>query len=221
MEATRVMEGDMVNYTPATAVAAGTVVVQGSMIGIAAADIEALVQGALATSGVFEFVKITGDSGLTVGAIAYWDDSGKVATSTVGSNVYLGKVVIGTTTEVLVKVAIGGMANAAGAVGFGVMPSATIAASGTGSGDSVITTGFTLVSAANGTKAVTLPAAAAGKVCVIKNNAAANLLVFPNSSDKINGGTATTGSLTMAQYTAAEFYAYDAVDWYSLCLVPS
>jgi len=221
MEATRVMEADMVEYTPVGAVAAGTVVVQGLMIGIATADIPAGVQGALATSGVFEFVKITGNSGLTVGAIAYWDDSAKVATSTVGANVYLGKVVIGTTTEVLVKVAIGGMANASGNLGWGNVPAAAVTASGTASGDSPVAVGFTLVSGADATKAVTLPIAGAGKICVIKNADAAILKVFPATGDKINGGTATTGYLAVAASTIAKFVAYDATDWYSLCLVPS
>ena len=214
-------DGRVVDYTPSAAVAAGDVVLQGAMIGIAPEPIAAGVKGALAVSGIAQFVKGTGDSGLTVGAKAYWNDATKVATSTVGSNCYLGKVVIGTTSEVLVLVDLAGMGNGAGSLGWNATPSATVAASGTGSGDSPITTGFTMVTAANDTKAVTLPAAVAGLVCIVKNNAGADLKVFPASGDKINGGTATTGNLLMADNTAVLFAAYDGTDWYSVSLVAS
>ena len=62
---------------------------------------------------------------------------------------------------------------------------------------------------------------AAGVTCMIKNNANAVLKVFPNTDDKINGGTATTGYLAVAAYASCVFCAYDATDWYSIPLVPS
>ena len=101
--------------------------------------------------------------------------------------------------------------------------SATVAAAGSNqSGAAQLAGGFTLVSAADDAKGVKLPAAAAGRVCIVKNNVSGkNLLVYPATSDKINGGTATSGSLTMAGLTAAMFIAYDDVDWYSLPLLPS
>jgi hypothetical protein len=101
--------------------------------------------------------------------------------------------------------------------------SATVAAAGSTQTDAAqLAGGFTLVSAANDAKGVKLPAAVAGRICIVKNNVSAkNLLVYPATSDKINGGTATTGSLTLAGLTAAMFIAYDDVDWYSLPLLPS
>jgi len=101
--------------------------------------------------------------------------------------------------------------------------SATVAAAGANQGNAAqLAGGFTLVSGADDAKGVKLPAAAAGRIVIIKNNTSAkNLLVYPATSDKINGGTATTGSLTMAGLTAAMFVAYDDVDWYSLPLLPS
>jgi hypothetical protein len=101
--------------------------------------------------------------------------------------------------------------------------SATVAAAGSTQTDAAqLAGGFTLVSAANDAKGVKLPAAIAGRICIVKNNVSAkNLLVYPATSDKINGGTATTGSLTLAGLTAAMFIAYDDVDWYSLPLLPS
>jgi len=110
-------------------------------------------------------------------------------------------------------------------VTFGAMPlipTATVAASGTGSGDSPVTTGFTLVTAADGTKAVTLPTAVAGAVCIIKSEQAGQILkIFPNTTDTINGGTHTTGSLDIAAQTIVMLVAYDAADWYSVPLLPS
>jgi predicted RecA/RadA family phage recombinase len=109
--------------------------------------------------------------------------------------------------------------------GFAAMPTipaATVAAAGTDQTDAAaIATGFTLVTAADGDKGVILPTAAAGKVCILKNSEAAQLKVWPGTDDKINGGTATTGQLTMANSTAAIFIAYDATDWYTLPLLPS
>lgn len=101
--------------------------------------------------------------------------------------------------------------------------SATVAAAGSNqSGAAQLAGGFTLVSGADDAKGVKLPAAAAGRVVIVKNNTSAkNLLVYPATSDKINGGTATSGSLTMAGLTSAMFIAYDDVDWYSLPLLPS
>ena len=101
--------------------------------------------------------------------------------------------------------------------------SATVAAAGANQGNAAqLAGGFTLVSGADGAKGVKLPAAAAGRIVIVKNNTSGqNLLVYPATNGKNNGGTATTGSLTMAGLTAAVFIAYDGVDWYSLPLLPS
>jgi hypothetical protein len=64
------------------------------------------------------------------------------------------------------------------------LDSATVAATGSAQGDAAaIAHGFTLVSAADGTKGVKLPAAAAGGLCIVKNADAANaiLKVYPDT----------------------------------------
>ena len=103
------------------------------------------------------------------------------------------------------------------------IPTTTKAAAGANQGAATeVALGFNLVTGADGAKGVKLPTAVAGQIIIIKNNTSAqNLLVYPGTSDKINGGTATTGTLTMAGLTAAMFIAYDATDWYSLPLLPS
>ncbi len=95
MAATRFIHGgDSVDYTPAAAVAAGDVVVQGDLVGVAKVDIAADALGALAVTGVFDFPKATGvGTGITAGTILYWDDTNDQATSTATGNKQIGKCV--------------------------------------------------------------------------------------------------------------------------------
>ena len=107
---------------------------------------------------------------------------------------------------------------------FGVMfkiPTATVAATGSVQGDAAaLATGFSLVSAADGTKGVVLPTAVAGAVAIVKNNANAVLKLYPASSDAINALSADA-ALSMAAYTTAVLVAYDATTWYTIPLLPS
>jgi predicted RecA/RadA family phage recombinase len=82
-------------------VAAGDVVVQGQLIGVAKRPIAANVLGALAVGGVFDVVKKQ-EAFATVGAPVYWDADGDpyggeagsgAATATESSNTYMGEVV--------------------------------------------------------------------------------------------------------------------------------
>lgn len=104
-----------------------------------------------------------------------------------------------------------------------VVPSATVAATGSDqSGAAAIATGITLVSAADATKGVKLPAAAAGLICIVKNRDSENaiLKVYPNTSDVINALSADA-AISMAAKTSAIFVAYDATTWYTIPLLPS
>lgn len=65
---------------------------------------------------------------------------------------------------------------------------------------------------ANTNDVVTLPAAAAGLVCVIANRGANTLQVFPASGDTISGGT-VNASVTQATGTKSVYIAVDATDW--------
>ena len=102
-----------------------------------------------------------------------------------------------------------------------IMPSATVAAAGsTQANAAAIATGFTLVSAADATKGILLPAAAAGLTCVIKNNAAAVLKVWPASGDAINA-IAVDSTYVLASLTSTLLVAYDSTTWYSVPLLAS
>ena len=101
-------KGDAIDYTPGSAVAAGDVVVQGDLIGIAKLDIPAGQIGALATVGVFDVAKATGTgTDIAAGAKVYWNSGQSQATSEDGSgfNKYLGKAVrAAATTDAAVRV---------------------------------------------------------------------------------------------------------------------
>jgi len=101
------------------------------------------------------------------------------------------------------------------AAGLLSLNSATVAAAGSAQGDAgALAAGLSLVSAADATKGVKLPTAAAGGLCIVKNNANAVLKVYPNTSDKIDGGSANA-AISVQPYTKVVFTAYDATDWYS------
>ncbi|SRR5579885_860870 len=93
-QAVFVHEGCSIDYTPAADVAAGDVVVQGDLVGVAKQPIKAKQLGALAVEGVFDFAKATGaGTALAAGTTVYWDDAANVATSTAAGNKQIGKVV--------------------------------------------------------------------------------------------------------------------------------
>jgi predicted RecA/RadA family phage recombinase len=103
-QATFVQDGGAIDYTPGSAVAAGDVVVQGDLIGVASTPIAADTLGALAVAGVFDFAKAT-DVAYTVGTILYWDDTNNIVTTTASGNKLIGKVVrAAATTDPTVRV---------------------------------------------------------------------------------------------------------------------
>jgi len=93
-----VSSGECIDYTPSSAVAAGDVVVQGDLVGIATRPIAAGTTGALAVSGIFDIVKASGTV-FTAGQKVYWHAADKVAVTTDGggtgggTNKLIGKAV--------------------------------------------------------------------------------------------------------------------------------
>jgi predicted RecA/RadA family phage recombinase len=82
-KATFVQDGNNVDYTPLAAVAAGDVVVQGAMVGVAKTPIGAGLLGALATGGTFDIAKAA--IAIDAGAGVYWDADGDPVGGTAGS----------------------------------------------------------------------------------------------------------------------------------------
>jgi len=92
--ATYVAEGNMVDYTPDSAVAAGDVVVQNNLVGVALSAIAAAALGALCVDGIFDFPKSSGTStGIAAGKTVYWDAENSVMTETSEGNTLAGKCV--------------------------------------------------------------------------------------------------------------------------------
>jgi len=100
-QATFVQEGRSLDHTPGADVAAGEVVIQGGLAGMAKVPIKAAALGALAVSGVFDVVKAQ-EAFASVGGKAYWDAAGDpyggtpgtgAATATAGGNTFLGFVI--------------------------------------------------------------------------------------------------------------------------------
>lgn len=76
-------------------------------------------------------------------------------------------------------------------------------------GTSLLVNGIQTVTAVAGNTATKLPTMASGPITV-RNTAATAvaLLVFPPTLGTINGGTATTGSFSVAQNKVAVFYPH-------------
>jgi predicted RecA/RadA family phage recombinase len=90
-------DGKSIDYTPGSNVAAGDVVVQGDLVGIAKLDIASGALGALAVTGVFDVPKTAGSGeAIAAGAKVYWDVADGVAKTDdeSGANKYLGKAVL-------------------------------------------------------------------------------------------------------------------------------
>lgn len=94
--ATFVHRGDRIDYTPGADVAAGAVVVQAELVGVAPMPIKANQPGTLALTGVFDFPKAVGAStAIPAGTPVYWDAGAGNATKNAasGANKLIGKAV--------------------------------------------------------------------------------------------------------------------------------
>jgi predicted RecA/RadA family phage recombinase len=95
-KATFVQEGNQIDHTPSADVAAGDVVVQGELVGIAKTPIAANALGALSVTGVADFPKATGaTTAIAAGAKVHWDEVNQQATTVeaAGVNKYIGKAI--------------------------------------------------------------------------------------------------------------------------------
>ena len=90
-----IQRGESVDYIPAADVAAGAVVVQEDLVGVAGREIKTGELGALSVSGVYEFPKETGGGkAIPAGKKVYWDATPGVVKKTSAGAIYLGKNVL-------------------------------------------------------------------------------------------------------------------------------
>ena len=93
-DAVRQYDGGRIPYTLLADIAGGDVVVQGEVVAVAETAGLSGDLCFLATEGVFKVAKaVTSGTAFTAGAIAYWDDSADVATTTSGGNKQMGYAV--------------------------------------------------------------------------------------------------------------------------------
>ena len=78
-----IQKGDAIDYTPGANVAAGSVVVIGTLVGIADRAIADGELAAISLAGVYAIEKITG--AITAGAYVYWDADGDPQGGTAGT----------------------------------------------------------------------------------------------------------------------------------------
>jgi len=89
-----IQRGEDLDYTPMADVAAGAVVVQEDLVGVACREIKADQLGALSVTGVYEFPKETGGGkDIAAGKKVYWDATPGVVKKTASGATYLGKCV--------------------------------------------------------------------------------------------------------------------------------
>ena len=90
----------------------------------------------------------------------------------------------------------------------------TVTAAGTTQGDATaLTKTVNMITSATANQGVKLPTAAAGLTIKIINTTAVTIVVYPNTSDVIDGGTVNVG-VNLAPYSSVELVAQDAVDWF-------
>jgi hypothetical protein len=93
---------------------------------------------------------------------------------------------------------------------------ASVSAAGSNqSGATELAAVYNLVTSVTAGQGVKLPTATAKLTYTVVNTTATSLLIYPNLSDAINGGT-VNAAVTLPAGTSVTFIAKDATDWYSL-----
>ena len=98
--ASYVANGDLLDYTPSSAVAAGEVVVLGAMVAVAPRPIAANALGSVAVEGVFEMPCASGATGAQGSAINWYATSGVAHASTGAAAGKLAKARVAADTSV-------------------------------------------------------------------------------------------------------------------------
>lgn len=218
---------DTLDYTPGSAVLAGTVHVIGTtVVTIVPVDIAADEKGATAVRGVFSVPKDNSD--VAPGDALYWNasgnpvggDSGSGAfTKTAGGNVFAGVAV--STAGVGAGMVDMFLRSIDGTVpgNLAPVPTGTVAASNSAinNGTPITALGYTRVTGGNNVAAVVLPSAATGSLVWLANFSGGNntLAVFPQPTNHINA-LGANNVYTQATNTTIGFVKYNATHWFTL-----
>ncbi len=210
-----------IEYTPASAVTAGDVVVVNGIVGVAPYAIAASTLGTLITRGRVKLPKVTG--AVVAGLPIHWNPTGSPVTGDASSGA-ANQTGVGTYAGVACDAPVSGDSyvivdlNAPS----NLMAVTAVAAAGSSISDAAqLSQGINVVSAADGTKGVILPVAVPGVTVIVKGTASAVLKVYPKTGSAIN---ALSASAALSMTTGAmplTFVATSTTQWYTLPLVAS
>jgi predicted RecA/RadA family phage recombinase len=218
--------GDTLDYTPSVDTLAGTVVLIGTtIVTIVETFIAANKKGSRTIRGGWNVPKDSSD--VVAGDSLYWDENG----SPVGGTALSGAFTKTASGNVFAGVALEDAGTGVGDVdmflrsidgtvpgNLAPVPQGTVAASNSAinNGTPITSLGITLVTAADNTKAVVLPDAAAGSVLWLANFSGGNntLAVFPTVNDAINL-LGANNVYTQATNSVVGFTKYNASQWYT------
>lgn len=222
-------KGDNIDYTPGSAVVAGTVYLIGTtLVTIVPKDIAADEKGATSVRGIFNVPKDNSD--VSAGDSLYWDANGDPYGGTAGSGAFT-KTASGNTFAGIALEAAGTttgdcdmfLRSIDGTVpgNMSPMPVGTVAAanSAQNNGADITVLGLTKVTGADNTKAVVLPAVAScpiGTQLYLENHSGGNatLAVFPEVGATINV-LGANNVYTQATNTTVGFVRYNNTQWYT------
>ena len=214
-------EDGQIDYTPASAVAGGDVVVLNGIVGVATSDIAANKKGSLATEGIFKLPKTT--AAVVRGLPIHWDPTGSPDNGTASSGA-ANQLGVGTYAGMCVEASGSGDDYAIVDLNAttNLLAVTAVTAAGSVIGDAAqLSQGINVVTGADGTKGVILPVAVPGMQVIVKGVTAGVLKVWPKTGATIN---ALSASAALSMTTGAMpliLVATSSTQWYTIPLVAS
>jgi predicted RecA/RadA family phage recombinase len=210
-----------IDYTPASAVTGGAVVVLNGIVGVAVTDIAANAKGSLATAGLFKLPKTT--AAMVRGLPVHWDPTGSPDSGDASSGA-ANQLGVGTYAGILAETAASGDDYAIVDLNAqsNLLAVSAVTAAGSVIGDAAqLSQGLNVVTGADGTKGVILPTAVPGMQVIVKGVTAGVLKVYPKTGSTINALSASAAISFASGAIPAVFVASSTTQWYTLPLVPS
>jgi predicted RecA/RadA family phage recombinase len=214
-------EGCAIDYTPASAVLGGTVVVLNGIVGITVTDIAANEKGSLAVDGLFKLPKTT--AAIVRGLPIHWNPAGTPDSGDAASGA-ANQLGVGTYAGIAAEASASGDDYAIVNLNrqANLLAVNTVAAAGSVIGDAAaLAQGLNIVTGANGTLGVILPVAVPGMMVLIKGTTAGVLKVWPQTGASINAIVASTAMSLASGAVPAILVASSATQWYTFPLLPS
>ena len=210
-----------IDYTPASAVTGGTVVVLNGIVGVAVTDIAANDKGSLAVEGLFKLPKTT--AAWVRGLPVHWNPSGSPDNGDANSCA-ANQLGVGTYAGICAETAASG--DDYGVVNLNqqsnlIAVSAVTAAGSTIADAADLSQGLNVVTGADGTKGVLLPVAVPGMSVKVKGVTAGVLKVYPQTGAIINALSASAAISLTTGAMPVEFVASASGQWYTFPLVAS